>query len=103
MYVTKYDAICFESFGIEHIPKEIKLFIGNKKMKTNVFRIQVKNSIICRSFCIEFINNKFAGKTLIDNNGNFSPYDFKKNDQILLGYIKMDNASYMYPNLSTET
>ena len=27
-------------FGVEHIPKEIKAFISNKNIKTNIFRIQ---------------------------------------------------------------
>ena len=30
----------FDSFGVEHIPKEIMKFIGNKKIITNIFRIQ---------------------------------------------------------------
>ena len=40
--------IYFDSFGVEHIPKEIKAFINrpsssashNKNIKTNIFRIQ---------------------------------------------------------------
>ena len=35
----------FDSFGVEHIPKEIKAFINNKKIKTNIFRVQAYNSI----------------------------------------------------------
>ena len=31
----------FDSFGGEHIPKEIRTFIGNKHIKTNIFRILV--------------------------------------------------------------
>ena len=30
----------FDSFGVEHIPKEIRKFIGNKNVKTNIYRIQ---------------------------------------------------------------
>ena len=33
----------FYSFGAEHIPKEIKTFINNKNIKTNIFRIQAYN------------------------------------------------------------
>ena len=36
----------FDSFGVEHIPKEIKKFIGNKKMITNIWRIQAYNSVM---------------------------------------------------------
>ena len=30
----------FDSFGVEHIPKEIKAFVKNKNRKTNIFRVQ---------------------------------------------------------------
>ena len=47
----------FDSFGIEHIPKEIKTFINNNKnIKTNIFRIQPYDSIMCGYFCIGFID-----------------------------------------------
>ena len=35
----------FDSFGVKHIPKEIKAFINNKKIKTNIFRIQAYDSL----------------------------------------------------------
>ena len=37
----------FDSFGVENIPKEIKKFIENKNILTNIFRIQAYDSIIC--------------------------------------------------------
>ena len=39
-------------------------------------------------FCIEFIDFMFAGKKLIDYTNMFSPYDFNKNDCIILSYFK---------------
>ena len=58
----------FYSFGVEHIPKEIKAFIitttnnnNNKNIKTNIFRIQVYNL--------------------------FSLNNFKKNDSTILNYF----------------
>ena len=30
----------FDGFGVEHIPKEIKKFIGNKNVATNIYKIQ---------------------------------------------------------------
>ena len=36
----------FDSFGVEHIPKEIKKFIGNKNITTNIFRIQAYDSVM---------------------------------------------------------
>ena len=43
---------------------------------------------MCGYFCIGFINFRFEGKTLIDYTNWFSPYDFDKNDQIILSYLK---------------
>ena len=80
--------IYFDNFGVENVPKEIKRFIGHKNTKTNIFRIQADDSIICGSFCIGFIDFMFANKTLIDFTSLFSPYDFKKNDYIILSYSK---------------
>ena len=68
----------FDRFGIEHILKEIKAFIKNKNIKTNVFRIQTYDSIMCGYFCIGFINFMLAGKTLADFTNLFSPNNFKK-------------------------
>ena len=47
-------------------PKEIKTFVGNKNVKTNIFRIQDYDSIMCRYFCIRFIYFMLAGKTLTE-------------------------------------
>ena len=46
------DVTYFDSFGVEHIPKEIRTFIVNKTIKTNIFRIQAYDSIMCGYFCI---------------------------------------------------
>ena len=35
-----YNSIYFDSFRVEHISKEIKKFIGNKNIITNIYRIQ---------------------------------------------------------------
>ena len=60
--VLNNDFTCFNKFGVEHILKEIKTFIGNKNIKTNIFRIQAYDSIICGYFCIGFIDFMLAGK-----------------------------------------
>ena len=65
LYVQNNDVTYFDSFGVEHIPKEIKTFISNKNIKTNIFRIQAYDSIMCGYFCIIFIDFMLAGKTLI--------------------------------------
>ena len=74
-------------FGVEHIPKEIKIFIDKSIVVTNIFRIQAYDSVMCGYFCIGFIDFMLAGKTLTDFTNLFSPNNFKKNDEIILKYF----------------
>ena len=87
LYVLNSDVTYFDNFGVEHIPKEIKRFIGNKNIKTNIFRIQAYDLIMCGYFCIGFIDFMLAGKTLTDFRNLFSPNNFKKNDDIILNHF----------------
>ena len=93
--VDNNDVTYFDSFGVEDIPKEIKTFNNNdnnnnKNITTNIFRIQAYDSIMCGYFCIRFIDFMLAGKKLTDYTNLFSPYDFKKNDNIILSYFKYE-------------
>ena len=76
LYVQNNDVTYFDSFGVEHIPKEIKTFIGNKNIKTSIFRIQAYDLIMCGYFCIGFIDFILAGKTLTEFTNLFSPNNF---------------------------
>ena len=87
MYVHNNYATYFDGLGVEYIPKEIKAFINNKKIKTNIFRIQAYDLIMCGYFCIGFIDFMLAGKTLTEFTNLFSPNNFKKNDDIILNYF----------------
>ena len=62
--------------------------IGNKNITVNSFWVQSNNSIMCGYFFIEFIDFMLAGKKLTDFTSFFSPYDFEKNDSIILSYFK---------------
>ena len=98
LFVEPKYTVYFGSFGIEHIPKEIKHAIGseqsssakarNKEIKANIFRLQAYDSIMCGYYCIEFINYMLKDKTLLDYTNLFSPNDFKKNDQIIKRIFK---------------
>ena len=54
LYVQNNNVTYFDSFGVEHIPKEIKAFIDRSlSITTNIFRIQAYDSIMsimCRYF-----------------------------------------------------
>ena len=75
----------FDSFSVEHIPKEIKEFLNrpplrdtlqNEKTTTNIFRIQAYSSIMYKYFCIGFIDFMLARKTLTEYTNLFSPNNF---------------------------
>ena len=82
LYVQNNDVTYFDSFGVEHIPKEIRTFISNKNIKTNIFRIQAYHSIMCGFFCIGFINFMLAGKALTEFRNLFPTNNFKKKSLI---------------------
>ena len=88
LFVKPKYTVYFDSFGTEHVPKEIKHAIGNKEIKANIFRIQAYDSIMCGHYCIEFINYMLESKTLLEYTNLFYPNDFKKNDQIIKRIFK---------------
>ena len=96
LFCNKNEIVYFDSFGVEHVPEEIKEFIDrrslklstsyrssssasqNKNIKANIFRVQANNSAMCGYFCIGFIDFMLAGKKLTDYTNFFSPYYLKK-------------------------
>ena len=88
LFCNRNEIAYFDSFGIEHIPEEIKEFVGNKNIKANIFRVQANDSIISGYFCIGFIDFMLASEKLTDYTNMFSPQDFKKNDDVILSYFK---------------
>ena len=69
----------FDSFGLENIAKEVRKFIGNKNGKTNIYRRQAHDSIMCGYFCIGFIDFMLKGK---------SSLEYTNNDKIILKYFQ---------------
>ena len=96
LYVNNKIVTYFDSFGVEHIPKEIMKSIvltsfglgsRRKKIITNIYRIQAYDSIMCGYFYMGFNNFMFNGKSLTNYTNLFSPNDFNKNDQIIVKYF----------------
>ena len=77
----------FVSFGVEHIPKEIKIFTDKSIIVANIYRIQAYYSVMCRYFCIGFIDFMFKDETLTDFINLFSPNYFDKINDIILKYF----------------
>ena len=60
-YVNAGNLTYFDSFGVEHIPKEIIKFIGNKNISIAICRVQAYDSIMCGYVCIGFIDFMVKG------------------------------------------
>ena len=78
LYASNNNVNYFDSFEVEHIPKEIKTSINKSIIVINIFKIQAYDSIMCGYFCTGFIDFMLAGKTLIDFTNLFSSNNFKK-------------------------
>ena len=88
LFCDRNEIVYFNSFGVEHVPEEIKEFIGNKNIKANIFRVQANNLIMCGYFCIGFIDFMFANKKLSDFTSFFFLMTLKRNEGIILSYFK---------------
>ena len=77
MHALSNNVTYFDSFGVEHIPKETKTFIersliSKSTIKTNIYRMQAY-LVMCGYFCIGFIDFMLKGKSLTDFTNLFSP------------------------------
>ena len=56
LYGHNGDATYFDSFSVEHIPKEIKTFINRSLSITkNIFKIKAYGSIMCGFFLLDLL------------------------------------------------
>ena len=88
LYMIAENLTYFDSFGVEHIPKEIRKFTGNKNSAKNFYRIQTYHSIMCGYFCIGFIDFMLKGKSLLEHKNVFSPNESEKNAKIILKHFQ---------------
>ena len=51
LYVNAENITYFDSFEVEHVPKEIRNFIRNENI-TIIYRMQTYNSVMCGYFII---------------------------------------------------
>ena len=77
------------------IPLELNTFckkilskIKDKSITHNIFRTQDNDSIMYWFCSNAFIAYIFAGKILLHFTKLFSPNDYKRNDKIILKYVK---------------
>ena len=79
LYVNGNNATYFDSFGVEHIPKETKKFLESKNIITNIYKKQAHDSMMCGYFCIGFIEFMLKNKSC--------PNEYEKNDKLILKYF----------------
>ena len=84
MYVNDKNETYFDSFGIEHIPKKMRKFIGNRDITMYIYRIQPHDSIMCGYVCIGFISFMLKGKRLLEYTNLFLYNEYKKNEKVFL-------------------
>ena len=78
LYAINNNVTYFDSFGVELIPKEIRIFIDGSITITNIFRIQAYDSVMCIYFCTGFVDFMLKDKTLTYYTNLFSPNIFFK-------------------------
>ena len=77
-FCNRSEIVYFDSFGVTHVPEEIKEFVRNKNIYLIFFEYRQNKSVICGYFCIGFIDFMLPGKKLTDFTSMLSPYDFKR-------------------------
>ena len=69
--------------------------LKKKHIKTNIYRVQAFDSIICGYFCIEFIDFMFKDKSVLDYIDLFSPDDYEKNGKMVLKCFQLFSTRKM--------
>ena len=63
------------------------MFIGNKNIIKNIYRMQTYDSIMWEYFCIDFM---LKGKSLLQYTNLFSPNEYETNDKIISKYFQQN-------------
>ena len=84
LHVNYNNVTYFVSFGVGHISKAVKKLVDSKNMTTNICRIQTNHSIMCKYFCIGFIDFILKSKSLICYTNLFSLNKYGNNDITIL-------------------
>ena len=83
LYVNVENVTYFDSFEVEHTPKQIRKLIAKESKRRNNYRKQAFNSIMCQYVSIGFINFMLKGESLSECINSFSPKEYNKNNKII--------------------
>ena len=70
------------------IASELNSFQGNTCIATNIYIIPANDSIMCKYFCIGYIDFMLKGKSLLDYTNLVSPKEYEKNDKTVPKYFQ---------------
>ena len=56
LFIDRNTAVYFDSFRIEHIPRELSSKMKDKSITQNIFSIHSDDSVMCGFCCIAFID-----------------------------------------------
>ena len=45
LFCNRSEIVYFNSFGVEHVPEEIKEFVRNKNIIANIFRVHFSSNV----------------------------------------------------------
>ena len=106
LFCRKNEIVYFDSFGVGHVSEEIKEFIRNKNIKTNVFGLKPNNSKICGCFCIGFIDYILSSEKLTDFTSMFFHYHFEKkrqyNFRLFQRWMKLTEQTWLSNKIQIE-
>ena len=88
LYVNDNNITYFNSFGVEYMPKEIRKFIENKNIITNIYKMQECDLVMGGYFCVGINDFMLKVKGLLECRNLFSPNDYQKNEKILLNFFQ---------------
>ena len=84
LYLNGENVTYLDFLELNIFQEKLKKLIRDKDITTNIYRMQAYNSVMCRYFCIGFIDFKLKGKGLLDYTNLFSSNKYEKNDKIIL-------------------
>ena len=88
LFTERNEGVYFDSFGTEYSHQEVLTKTKDKPVPHNIFRIQSVDSIMCKFYCIAFIEHMIVEKFLLEQTNLFSPNDFGNNHKITYKYLK---------------
>ena len=108
LYANTENVIYFDNFGVEHVWKEIKKFIGSKNIIANTYRIQAYHSII--TYCVssnlengEMYEWEVRGRENLRQEATAIEFKLTVQNIFLNLKLYLEHFAYIYSNINWAT